>query len=116
MNNDFIIVRNMKKFISDLNNIIINYPRSEIVIKNRLLNDSLDILELIYYANYTNNLEKKNDLRKKILSKISMLDYYLERSYENKYISERILIKKTKELNKIIKLIYGWIKSDCKSK
>lgn len=32
MNNDFIIVKNMKYFINDIDNIIINYPRKELII------------------------------------------------------------------------------------
>ena len=43
MNNDFMIVKEMKLFIKSLDNIVINYPRKELIIKNRLLNDSLDI-------------------------------------------------------------------------
>ena len=47
-NNNFLIIKEMKIFIRSIDNIIINYPRKELVIKNRLLNDSLDILENIY--------------------------------------------------------------------
>ena len=39
MNNDFMIVKEMKLFIKSLDNIVINYPRKELIIKNRLLND-----------------------------------------------------------------------------
>ena len=43
-----------------------------------------------------------------------MLDYYLERSYNNKYISEKVCINKCNQLSKITKLINGWIKSESK--
>ena len=115
MNNDFLIVKNMKIFINDINSIVINYPRYEIVIKNRIQDTSLDILEYIYYANYIKDMDKKNDIRKKILSKISMLDYYLEYSFKKKYISEKLLYKKSNQLDILTKLVYGWIKSDNKS-
>ena len=62
----------MKRFIMSLDNIIINYPRKENVIKDRLYNDSLDILYLIYLAN--NSKDRKN-IQIKILSKISMWTY-----------------------------------------
>ena len=39
-----------------------------------------------------------------------MLDFYLEVSYYNKYISESICNKKALELESIRKLIYGWAK------
>lgn len=115
MNNDFLIVKNMKIFINDLNNIIINYPRCKIIIKNRIQETSLDILEYIYYANYIKDINKKNDIRKQILSKISMLDYYLEYSFKKKYISEKWLYKKINQLDVLTKLIYGWLKSDNKN-
>ena len=107
--NDFLIVKNMKQFIMSLDNIIINYPRKENVIKDRLLNDSLDILYLIYEANYSKN---RRNIQIKILSKISMLDFYLERSLKNKYISEKECLKKSNQLLTITKMIHGWIKSD----
>lgn len=110
MNNEFLIVKNMKIFINSIDNIVINYPKKEMVIKNRLLNDSLDILELIYLANYHKDKEKRTDIQKQILSKISMLDFYLERSYQNKYISEKVCLNKGNQLNRITKMIYGWIK------
>ena len=81
------------------------------VIKNRILNDSLDILEHIYLANYHKDSLKKRDIQMIILSKISMLDFYLERSYENKYISEKVCINKCNHLVKIIKMINNWIKN-----
>lgn len=91
--NDFLIVKNMKQFIMSLDDIIVNYPRKENVIKDRLFNDSLDILYLIYKANYSKD---RRNIQIEILSKISMLDFYLERSLKNKYISEKQCLKKIK--------------------
>lgn len=99
----------MKQFIMSLDNIIINYPRKENVIKDRLFNDSLDILYLIYKANYS---QDRRNIQIKILSKISMLDFYLERSLKKKYISEKECLKKSNQLLTITKMIHGWIKSD----
>ena len=108
MHNDFLIVKNMKNFIMSLDNIVINYPRKEKVIKDKLYNDSLDILYLIYLAN--NSKDRKN-IQIKILSKISMLDFYFERSLKNKYLSEKQCLKMTNKLLIIHKMILGWIKS-----
>ena len=110
-NNNFLIIKEIKIFIRSIDNIIINYPRKELVIKNRLLNDSLDILESIYLANYHKNIDKKQEIQMIILSKISMLDFYLERSYENKYISEKVCINRFNHLIKITKMINKWIKN-----
>lgn len=92
-----------------LDNLIINYPRKENVIKDRLFNDSLDILYLIYKANYSKD---RRNIQIEILSKISMLDFYLERSLKNKYISEKQCLKKSNQLLTITKMVHGWIKSD----
>lgn len=99
----------MKQFIMSLDNIIINYPRKENVIKDRLFNDSLDILYLIYEANYSKD---RRHIQIKILSKISMLDFYLERSLKKHYISEKECLKKANQLLTITKMVHGWIKSD----
>ena len=41
-----------------------------------------------------------------------MLDFYLERSLKNKYISEKQCLKKSNQLFTITKMVHGWIKSD----
>lgn len=104
----FLIVKYMKQFILSLDEIIINYPNKEMVIKNRLHSDSLDILEFIYQANIEDTQEKKRYYQNLILSKISMIDFYLEKSYKKKYISEKLCQKKCNELLKISKMVYQW--------
>ena len=98
----------MKQFILSLDEIIINYPNKEMVIKNRLHSDSLDILEYIYLANIEEERDRKIGYQNKVLSKISMLDFYLEKSYKKKYISEKLCHKKSDELLKISKMVYRW--------
>lgn len=98
----------MKQFILSLDEIIINYPNKEMVIKNRLHSDSLDILELIYRANLEEDIANKIPYQNEILCKINMLDFYLEKSYKKKYISEKLCQKKCNELLKISKMVYQW--------
>ena len=111
MNDKFLIVRYVKEFICGIDDFVINFPRKEFVIKDRIINDSLDILEMIYIVNY--DKDRKN-MKYDILSKINMLDFYLERCYKNKIISEKLLRKKSNELKNISKLLMGWIRSDSK--
>lgn len=112
MNNDFMIIKNIKKFIFELDNIVINIPNRDKLIKDRLYNTSYDILYLVYRCNFKS--ENKNEYYKDILSNISMLDFYLERCLKNKYITSRTCERLCNELNRIIKMIYGWIKSESK--
>ena len=89
--NDFKIVKNIKLFIYSIDNIVINIPNKDRVIKERLYNTSYDIL-----------------------SNISMLDFYLERCLKNKYINNKVCEKLSNNLLIIMKMIYGWIKSESK--
>ena len=111
MNDRFLVVRHVKDFIYLIDEMVINFPRKDFVIKNRIMNDSMDILELIYLAN-SSDINK--ELRYKILGKLSMLDFYLEKSYKNNIISEKVLRKYSNRIANITKLIYGWIRSESK--
>ncbi len=108
MQENFLIARAMKNFLISIDRMIINLPRSERIMKDRFINDSLDTLEMIYIANNL-DIEKRIGLQVKILGKISMLDYYLERSYINHYISEKVCFQKADELLKINKMIVRWM-------
>lgn len=44
-----------------------------------------------------------------------MLDFYIERAYKKKYISERQCLNKINELEEINKMIYSWIKNERKN-
>lgn len=109
MSDKFIVANEVKKYIVFVREIIINYPRKEYVLKDRLEKTSYEVLELVYFANM---IENRLDIQKEILSKISMLDYYMEISYDKKFITLKKLNMGIKILNNIRKLVYGWIKSN----
>lgn len=108
-NEKFQLVIKMKKFIFYLDDILVNYPKKEYVLKDAIMKDSLKVLELIYEAN--SSIDRNNYLDK-ISSKLSMLDFYFEKSYKNKYISKKVFDKIIFELTTIMKMLYGWIKYD----
>ena len=111
MNNEFLIVKNMKLFINSLDGIII--PNRDRNLKYKMYNTCYEVLFLLYRANLEKN---KKDYIKDIISNISMIDFYLERCLKNKYISSKVCERKTRELINITKMIYGWAKyeSGCK--
>lgn len=106
-NDKFKIIGEAKKIIMYLDDILINYPRKSFVLKNKLEETGYELLELIYYTNLIN---ERLDNQKKIISFISMLDFYLEISYNKQYISLKKLNQGARILDNIKKLTYGWIK------
>lgn len=111
----FLIVKNIKKFILGIEIILVNFPKKEYINKDLIYKDSLKVLELVYIANNLDDLEKKKNIQIKILSKINMLDFYIERAYKKKYISERQCLNKINELEEINKMIYSWIRNERKN-
>lgn len=51
MNNEsseFLIVKRLKEFCLSIDSIVINFPKKELLIRERLLNDSLEILNDVF--------------------------------------------------------------------
>lgn len=105
MKNEFLIVKNIKEFIVSLDNFLNNYPRKEYELRNRLVNTSYDLLELVYRSNY------KKDYLDRISSLISMIDFYLELSFKKKIINEKRVMNMSNKLLIINKMVYKWYES-----
>lgn len=110
-NNRFLLVIKIKKLISSLDEVLINFPKKNIVIKRNMLNEAFHLLEYIYYANYYDGTKRK-EFQIKALVSVSMIDYYLEYSYKKNYISLKNFNNKSNILTTINKMLYGWIKSN----
>ncbi len=106
MNNKFKLVDNIKHLIITINSLVINYPRRFFVLRDRLVNTSYDLLELVYLAN---SMEDRINLQKRIIAKISMLDAYLEMSYKERCISLKKMQSVVSELRTINRMVIGWI-------
>ncbi len=108
MNDRFLVVKYIKNFVFSIENLLINLPRKELLVKNRIMSDLYDILEFIYIA----NLSKDKNIKINIISKLSMLDFYFERLYKLNIISEKVCMKKCRELDCISKMLYSWLKNE----
>lgn len=108
MNDRFKIAKLIKDFIFSLDVILICFPRRDFELRNRLVNDSYKLLNLVYYCNL---LELKDRLvvQKEILSLINMIDFYLEFSFKKKIISEKACKSRSNNLLIITKMVYKWI-------
>ena len=106
--NEFRIITHLKKFILSLDDILINFPKKEKVLKDKIKETSYEVLELVQY---TNLITDKIDYQYQIISKLSMLDFYFEEALKKNYISEKMCRNKGNELLEITKMVYGWIKN-----
>ena len=107
-NYKFLIIKYLKKFIISIEAIIMTFPKKDIISRNMIYNDLLEVLELIIMANYEVNKDVKHNYQIKAIAKINKIDFYLERAYKLKYISEKQVINKSNELLKINKMLYKW--------
>lgn len=103
------IINDIKKTIFYLDKIIINFPRTEKVLRDKISNTYYEVLELIYFSNL---LDGKDRIiyQKKIISKIKMIDFYFKVACDKKYISYKKYLKIGNFLLNIIKQLYGWIR------
>ncbi len=108
----FLIVKNIKKFILDLETMLVNFPKKEFLNKDMIYKDALNVLELVYLANEIKDIKEKIRIQKNIIVKLNMLDFYMERAYKKKYISEKQCLNKTNEISIINRMIYKWIKNE----
>lgn len=86
MKDNLIIISNMKKTIFYLDKVIINFPRTEKVLKDKISNTYYEVLELIYFSNLL-DVKERIIYQKRIISKIKMIDFYFKIALDKKYIS-----------------------------
>ena len=102
----------VKKLILESDTLLSNIPKHDYYSKSKIKDDFTNILYLIYLANYIEDTNSRLKYQYDILARLSMIDFYLERAYLLKYISQKQLYNYTKKLEVIIKIIKGWIKSN----
>ena len=112
-NNDkFKLASLVKKLILDSENLIVNIPKYDYYNRDKFRDDITNILYLIYLANNIEDKDNRLKYQHDILARLCMVDFYLERAYLLKYISQKQLYNYTKKLEVIIKMTKGWIKSN----
>ncbi len=108
----FKLVTKIKSFILESEKMLENIPRYDFYNRDRFREDITEILHLVYLANSIDNTEDKKKYQQDIFSRLSMIDFYLERAYIHKYISEKQLYKYSYKLEEIIKMTKGWMNSN----
>ena len=78
----FKVINFIRKLVLNLDSLLDNFPKKDIEIKNRLRNNSYDLLELAYQANMTVNKEKREELIELTLAIVKIIDFLVILGYD----------------------------------
>ena len=88
-----------------------NFPKKDIELKNRIRNNSYDLLELVYNANLIKEKEEKIKSLNLAVAKIKVIDFLVNLSYDKQIITAKKYLKIGNKMDDIIKYTTGWINS-----
>lgn len=105
MQDKLLIVTKIKKTIDYINNVLVNFPKVEYILRNNISDNFYKLLELVYQA----NIHKDIFYMKEAVVKIRMIEYYLKISLNKKYISFKKYENIGNYLLEINKMINSWM-------
>ena len=85
----FKVIQFIKEMLVIIDKQMDNFPKKEIELKNRIRNNTYDILEIAYEANIIENIEKKKELIARVIAKIKIIDFLLNLSWEKSLITQK---------------------------
>lgn len=106
----FKVIEFIRELIIYIDQNLNNFPKKDIELKNRLRNNSYDLLEISYLANSIENKEKKLELLEKIISKVKIIDFLLNICYEKEIINGKKYTKFGSKIDDILRYTIGWKK------
>lgn len=107
----FKVIEYIRILVLNIDKNMDNFPRKDIEIKNRIRNNSYDLLEIAYEANSVENVQRKKELLEKAIAKIKIIDFLLNLCYDKQIINQKRYFKFGETMDDIIKYINGWYKS-----
>ena len=107
----FKVINFIRKLVLNLDSLLDNFPKKDIEIKNRLRNNSYDLLELAYQANMTVNKEKREEILDLTLAKVKIIDFLVNLCYDKQIINSKKYVKFGDSLEDIYKYLIGWKKA-----
>ncbi|MBR4230885.1 MAG: four helix bundle protein [Bacilli bacterium] len=113
-NNDFKILSKYKSFLEELDDALENVPRKDMYFKDKIRDVSYDLLYLIIRCSYESNSEELIKMESDIKTHISLLDFFIERLFTKKYLSEKKAYKIGGFLVEINKMVNGFINNKVK--
>ena len=112
MNNNFNLLNKMKKTNLYIESLIKNFQKKEFVLKNNLEKSMFKTIELIFTYNVQATFRLKEKYLKDLMVELSMLNYYIELAYEQKYISKHQRDVVGRYLIEIRKMVFGVIQNE----
>lgn len=110
MQDKLLIITHIKKTIEYIEKMVKNYPHSEIILKNKIIDNCYQLLEISYRANIYKNVYFMKD----IIVRIRMIEFYIKKSLDKKVISYKkyeIIGNHLLEINKMVNM---WILNEAK--
>ena len=104
----FKVINFIRELILSIDSNLDNFPKKDIEIKNRIRNNSYDLLEMSYEANVIEKVEDKKILINKCIAKIKIIDFLLNLTYDKQIINGKKYIRLGENMDKIIKYLIGW--------
>lgn len=115
MNSNFSLLNNSKKTIAYINKQLINFPKSEMVLKQNMEKNMYEIIELIFSYSISDVERIKIKYLKDLIIKLSMLDFYIATSFEKRIISKKKFESTAMYIVEIRKIAYGLVRNEVKS-
>lgn len=113
MDDNFILAKKVKEFILTMEPLLENIPKKDLYNRDQIREELLNILRNIYNANLIKtDKERRLHLQELVIVSLKVVDFYLERMYIYKYISQKQLKERTNKLTEINKITRGWIKAN----
>lgn len=106
----FKVIQFIRELIIYIDKNLDNFPKKDIELKNRIRNNSYDLLEMAYFANTTKDEKKKEELLDKIIAKIKVIDFLLNLCYDKEIINSKKYMKFGAKMDDILKYSLGWLK------
>lgn len=107
----FKVINFIRNLVLNLDNLLDNFPRKDIELKNRIRTNSYDLLELAYTANMTANKEHRREILEKALAKVKIIDFLVNICYDKQIINSKKYVKFGNNIEDISKYLTGWLKS-----
>lgn len=105
----FKVIQFIRELIIYVDKSLDNFPKKDIELKNRLRNNSYDLLEIAYLANTVKDEERKKELLERIIAKIKVIDFLLNICYEKEIINSKKYMKFGNKMDDILKYTFGWM-------